>query len=374
MPDDVDFAAEGLLDGLEGQARQERAELLAWLLDEGFTLADLQRADAPMLLPAERVISGGSRMSANDIAAATGMDVDVLTELRRAQGVPVVEDHDDAVLSASDLEGARMAKGFLDAGLGVDHLIAVARVLGQGLAQAAEVMRQTVLEAVLRPGATEVELARAYSGLVEQVAPMLGPMIEDMLRLHLRHVVETEMISAAERHAGELPGARDVAVLFADLVGFTRMGEELDPAGLQSVAARLAELAREVTEAPVRFVKTIGDAVMLVSPDPLALLEAGLALVDRAEGEGEAFPQLRVGIAHGPAVSRAGDWFGSPVNLASRITAVARPGSVLVAEAARDALGDPESIAWSYAGERHLKGIRGDVKLFRARVSAPSGR
>ena len=86
----------------------------------------------------------------------------------------------------------------------------------------------------------------------------------------------------------------------------------------------------------MRVVKQIGDAVMLVSPDVPATVETCLALVERAEGE-EDFPPLRAGIAYGPAVNRWGDWFGSTVNVASRLTARARPGAVLVTEAVREA-------------------------------------
>src|SRR6202035_2944426 len=94
-------------------------------------------------------------------------------------------------------------------------------------------------------------------------------------------------------------------------------------------------------------------------------LDAALTLLDAAEGEGEDFPQLRAGMAIGPALSRAGDWFGRPVNLASRITSVARPGSVLAEREVREAA--PDTYSWSYAGERRLRGIRDPVRLFRAR-------
>jgi adenylate cyclase len=117
---------------------------------------------------------------------------------------------------------------------------------------------------------------------------------------------------------------------------------------------------------PVRFIKTIGDEVMLVSPDPAALLDAMIDLVDATDGDDD-FPSLRVGVATGMAVSRAGDWFGSPVNLASRITGAARPGSILVSESTREAIGGDERFTWSFAGPRHLKGIKAEVKLFRAR-------
>jgi adenylate cyclase len=104
---------------------------------------------------------------------------------------------------------------------------------------------------------------------------------------------------------------------------------------------------------------------MLTSTEPEPLLDAALALIDAADAEGEEFPQIRAGIAIGRALSRAGDWFGRPVNLASRITAIARPGSLLAGREVRNAA--RESYLWSYAGERRLKGIRDPVVLYRAR-------
>ena len=192
---------------------------------------------------------------------------------------------------------------------------------------------------------------------------MMAPMMDDLLRLELRHSVETEAVNAAERAAGKLPGGRQVTVCFADLAGFTRLGEAIPPEDLERVASRLAELAHDVAVAPVRFVKSIGDAVMLVSFDPVPLLEAVLDLVDAAAAND--LPRLRIGFASGCAVSRAGDWFGRPVNVASRVTAAARPGTVLVAESARDAVANAPGFEWSSAGARRLKGIKDEVKLFR---------
>jgi adenylate cyclase len=120
-----------------------------------------------------------------------------------------------------------------------------------------------------------------------------------------------------------------------------------------------------VVSAPVRLVKTIGDAVMLVSTDVDALIATALDLVAAADAEGETFPQLRAGIAFGPALLRAGDWYGRPVNLASRITAIARPGSVLCDRAVREVA--RHEWAWSPAGERRIKGVREPVRLQRVR-------
>jgi len=150
------------------------------------------------------------------------------------------------------------------------------------------------------------------------------------------------------------------------LVGFTQLGEEVPPEELGQLANRLADVARDVAAPPVRFVKTIGDAAMFVCTRPAPLLDAVLKLVDITDSDND-FPRLRAGIAAGDAVSRAGDWFGSPVNIASRVTAVARPGAVLAAESVREELGDSAGFSWSFAGARHLKGIKGEVKLYRAR-------
>jgi adenylate cyclase len=90
-----------------------------------------------------------------------------------------------------------------------------------------------------------------------------------------------------------------------------------------------------------------------------------LALVDAADSEGHDFPQLRAGIAAGEALSRAGDWFGRPVNLASRLTAIARPGSVLTTDSLHEMA--PDGYRWSKAGIRNIKGIPDPVPLWRVR-------
>ena len=366
MTDDVDLDA--LLGGLTGEVRAERARLIPWLLEQGITVEEIRASFAPMLLPARRALGDdGTYVSARQISEWTGLDIDVLTRFQRASGLPHVDDPDAAVFMRPDGDTALHIKRFIDQGIDSDLMLTVVRVLAEGLSHAAEVMRTTALAAVMQPGATELQIAQGSQALVSEMAPLLGPMIQDMLMLQLRHALETEAVNANERAAGApLPGARMVAVAFADLVGFTRLGESVPPEELEQLANRLANSAREVTVPPVRFVKTIGDAVMLVSTETSALLDAMLALVSATDAD-EELPQLRVGVAYGPAVSRAGDWFGSPVNLASRVTSAARPGSVLVAQAAYEQIAEDDRFIWSFARARRLKGIKDDVKLHRAR-------
>jgi adenylate cyclase len=364
----ADVESSGLLDGLEGRTRAERAELIEWLLPKGFSVAEIRDAFAPMLLPGRRVLGDdGTHVSLRQISEATGLDIPLMQRVQRAMGMPRVDDPDADVLLQADGDAFADTQKFRELGISDDQIVLVAQVLADGLTRAAEVMRSAALSTVLQPGSTELDTAKASEALVREVEPLLGPLVVDMLRLHLLHAMDTEAVNTTERAEGlPLPGARLVTIGFADLVGFTRLGEAVAPEDLERLAHRLTDMAREVAVPPVRYIKSIGDEVMLVSTDPVAMLEAMLSLLDATEADPE-FPRLRVGLATGEAVSRAGDWFGRPVNLASRVTGAARPGAVLVSESTRDAVGDAAQFEWSFAGARSLKNIKDDVKLFRAR-------
>ncbi len=368
MDESREAEAEKLLDGLEGSARAERAELIEWLVEQGFTAEEIREAPVPMLVASRRLMGDdGDYVSTREISEAVGIDLELLQRVQRATGLVRVDDPDAAVHLRADGAAAAHAKEFVELGIHPDQVVQVVRVLAEGLSHAAQVMRYTALSTILQPGASELEIAQGSHALVARLAPLLGPMIEDMLLMQLRHMMETEAVNASERAAGApLPGARHITAAFADLVGFTQLGEEVPPEELGQLANRLADVARDVAAPPVRFVKTIGDAAMFVCTTPAPLLDAVLKLVDITDSDDD-FPRLRAGIASGDAVSRAGDWFGSPVNIASRVTAAARPGAVLAAESVREELGDSAGFSWSFAGARHLKGVKGEVKLYRAR-------
>jgi adenylate cyclase len=365
-PNHPDIEALGLLDDLQGPAREERAELIRWLLGRGFDVDQIRGAFTPMLLPANRMIGDdGTWVSPREISESSGVSLEVLQRLHRAAGLVHAHDPDARLQSRADAESVLAAARLIDLGLDPVQVVLIVRLLMDSLTGVAVAMRHAGLQALLHPGATELELAQAFEGLAHDADPFLGPMVDALLRLALRHSFETEAINVFERATGTLPGAREVGVAFADLVGFTRLGEQMPAEDLGLVAIRLADLAHDVVASPVQFVKTIGDAVMLVCSDPLKLLVTVLDLVDAAAADD--FPRLRVGLAFGPAVNRAGDWYGSPVNLASRVTGVAPAGAVWATESARKAIGDPVGIEWSVPEARHLKGVRGEVLLYGAR-------
>jgi adenylate cyclase len=368
----IDFAAEGLLDGLDGEPREERLALLRALADDGVPLADLRRSTAAgsiVYLPADRVIVGTERYTAREVSELSGVEEDFLIAARRAMALPV-PDPDEDVYTQAEVETAKMTRVARDAGISDEELLDLLRVLGRGLSQAAESLRALPLKLVLEPGISEPELAYQYAQAAGALYPLVNPLVANMLALHLKHATQSTVVSALERSGGRLPGSREVGVCFADLVGFTRLGEEVSPDELGRLAVRLEALAAEVAEPPVRLVKTIGDAAMLASVEPEPLIGAALDLIDAAEAEGEDFPQLRAGAALGQALPRAGDWYGRPVNLASRITAIAWPSSLLVDRELREGVEGP--YRWSPAGDHRLRGIRGPVRLFRARRAEPA--
>ncbi|MGB3333084.1 MAG: adenylate/guanylate cyclase domain-containing protein [Mycobacterium sp.] len=362
---------EDLLDGLDGTARAERAELIEWLLGQGITAEEIRGNVSPMLLASRRLVGDdGTYVSAREISESSGVDLEQLQRLQRAVGLPWMDDPDAPVQMRADASIAMHARRFIDAGIDQEQALQTARLLADGLAHTAEFMRFTVLSAIGEPGVTELQIAQRSRDLVAGLAPMLGPFVQDMLMVQLRHQLDIDVVTAGERLAGApLPGARQIAVAFADLVGFTRLGELVPPEELVQLAERLTVLGREIAVPPVRFIKTIGDAVMFVCPEPAPLVDAVLRLVEAAQAD-DTLPRLRAGVASGEAVSRVGDWFGSPVNTASRITGVARPGTVLVAEPVRVALAESDVFQWSFAGGRHLKGIKSEVNLFRVRHRA----
>ena len=262
----MDFAAEGLLDGLEGPERQARLELLERLAADGVSLNELKDAvgdDRLVLLPVERALGG--QLTGEQVAQRAGIPIEQLVRLWRALGFPTVEP-DEPLWDEEEVAAAEAIKRFLDAGVPEDAVIEITRVLGEGMSRLAPAITDAFADAYLEPGDNE----------------------------------------------------RDVALRYA---------------------------------------------AMFMSPEASALVAAALSLIEAAES-GD-LPALRAGMASGPVIRRAGDLYGNAVNLASRVTGVARPGSVLCTEDVRDAARD--GFAWSSAGRFRLKGVEGRQPLYRAR-------
>jgi adenylate cyclase len=367
----MDFEAEGLLDGLEGKEREARKSLLEQLSEAGVSDEELQKAVGEQrlaLLPVERALGADKTLTAEEVAERADVTIDFVKRHRRALGLPLAAEGAPA-FSEEDVEALEDVKRFIDAGLDEDGVEDATRVVGESMSRVARTVAQLTATSLLKPGVTEQELGIGFAEAAKQLVPLFGNQLQLVFKQQLLELVRSEMVSRQELESG-LPDAETINVSFSDLVGFTKMGEELPPEEIGRVAGRLGELAADVATGPVRLVKTIGDAAMLVSSDAEALVKVTLDLVRAADDEGEDFPMLRAGVARGEAIGRGGDWYGRPVNVASRLTGVARAGSVLTTESVRDEAED--AFDWSFAGKKKLKGVKDPLPLYRAREKSES--
>jgi adenylate cyclase len=222
-------------------------------------------------------------------------------------------------------------------------------------------VRQLVGNALLEPGATSAGLGLRYLAAADEFGSSLERLLGYELRAHLRDRLRSEFVTEEELAAGELADTTEIAVAFADLVDYTRLGERLPPVELGDIANQLAEMATNASHRPVQMVKTVGDAAMFVSRDDDALADTLIELVDSIDAKGPRFPQVRVGVAWGSATNRAGDWFGPPVNVASRVTELAKPGRILATEGFAERARGHE---WKRRRRRALHGVANRVRLY----------
>src|SRR5438128_7149497 len=369
MTSTADFEREGLLEGLNEPERSARVNLLQQLTDAGVSLAELREAVAQerlALLPIQQLLDRTARYTLREYSELTGLTEEFLQRDYPALGLPEPQS-EDRWFSEEQVAAGRMLKQVLDAGVPEERFIELARTVGRTSAVIAEALLQMFAEVFLRPGDTELDLGLRFASLAEALMPTVRPLIGNVVELHMRHLVSSEVIDRTTRVTGLLPGSRNVTVGFADLVGYTRLGEGLGTEHIGDIANRFANVAAEVAEPPVRLVKLIGDAAMLVSYETAPLLGAVSRLIAVVDQQ-DAFPPLRAGVARGGAFRHAGDWYGRPVNLASRITGVAPSRTLIATQDVCEASGSGfRCESWK---QMTLKGIEGSVALYQITATA----
>ncbi|MBK7583266.1 MAG: YHS domain-containing protein [Myxococcales bacterium] len=154
-----------------------------------------------------------------------------------------------------------------------------------------------------------------------------------------------------------------LGILFADLAGYTALTEAHGDDDAANVAERFYALTRQSLRGSTRFVKPIGDAVMLAGPEPAHLLDSLLCLRTAMEGEPD-YPEMRAGIHLGPVVERSGDLFGSTVNVAARLAAYGRSGQVLCSRRFREALGERSDVLMVSLGAVRFKNVLEPIQAF----------
>jgi len=208
-------------------------------------------------------------------------------------------------------------------------------------------------------------IAQEMEDLVRGVLPLAAPIMHRVHRRHLRRFVAQDVIGHMEEDDGDgarrLPGRLRVAVAFADLAGYTSMTEELgDEEAVLAVERFIEEVERSLPSS-ARVVKEIGDEVMVVGSDVVALTAWAVAF---QAGRAGRRPQSRIGLHVGEVLYRDGEYYGREVNLAARVAARAAGGEVLVTRAVDEAAGS--GLARERIGEVRLKGFAQATELFLA--------
>jgi len=305
-----------------------------------------------------------------EVSERAGVSIEVAEELWRLLGFPHRDD-DDRAFTPADVEALRLTHDLMELGiLSPDRMVALTRTWGRSFARLAEWQVSLLATVTLESGEDPAE---TLPRLADEVLTRVDDLQSWVWRRHLAGAANRLLAVGA---AGELA---EMGVVFVDIVGYTSRSRNLSESELvQWLEAFEAEAARTTSERGGRVIKSIGDEVLLVADDPEDAVAIALELTRRGADDDDPFPPVRAGMAYGDVVSRLGDVFGPVVNIASRLTSVARPGSVLVDEGAHRVLAgeahdedadETSSAAYSFRRIRRLS-VKGYSRL-RAWVVKP---
>ena len=289
-------------------------------------------------------------LARDEVAARAGVDTDQARAVWAALGFAEVAPAERA-FTERDVDALRTAITLRNSGvLDQDTLLVLARAMGQGLARLAEA-QVDIFRAQAGGLRAEEAQAAALSG-AKEVLPELERLVVLVWRRQFAAATARSLTALVD------DGHPVLAVGFVDLVGYTQTTRESDVADLRRLLERFErETSLRVTACGGRVVKTLGDAVLYVADSITGAAEVALETVEAHERD-TALPEVRAGVAFGPVLTRLGDVFGDPVNLASRLTAEARPSSVLVDLAAAAALADNPSYRLVRLPHRSVRGYR----------------
>jgi adenylate cyclase len=352
-----------VLAGIEGRLRDGRARLLNELLELGYdeaTLREAHRRDRLSVLLLEEALHEAAFLTARDVADACGLPVAEILRLSRLLGLDVADADtpafDEFICEAVGM--LKLARAYALPDTAIDDMVLV---LGRHMSRLVADLEVIVGDALGQPGDTEYELAHRYADAARVLAPSAVPLVRSAFTAHLRDRMRDIFVTAEEAEHGSLRAVADVAVAFVDVVGFTSLGERVDAGELKSIATRLVDVAEGALVPPVRVVKSLGDAILLMSREAPALLEVVTTINEVLRSEPDA-PPIHCGVAYGLTQVGGADVYGAPVNLASRITDLAPAGQIWADAHLVQACGDAR---WTSLGRRAIKGSDTSVEMFR---------
>ena len=271
----------------------------------------------------ERVVLGEpARLTVAEVCKRLHASEADVVRIRTAAGLAALEDA-EARFTEADVRALRTLRRLIERGeVSGDEALLLSRTLGRNVARNAEALAPML-----------VRLARG-------VPPAVARDRLDALEAVITQLWRRHLLAAATREAGAADGstARELVVGFADMAQYTAVSRHLDMAALEDLVSTFEAVAAEVVvDGGGRIVKSLGDEILYLADDPLAGVGIALDLVDRTRRISE-LPDLHVGLAAGDVLHWQGDVYGDAVNVAARLTAVARAGGVVVDGAVADAV------------------------------------
>jgi adenylate cyclase len=367
------WVQEGLVpqyDGAWTPAATAHVRIVARLRERGHTLEQIRRANDSgqlagyvqgMFEPAE------GRYDLDQAVVETGLDAELIERVYMTMGLSALSL--DAI-TEEDMEILRYIATVIGAGLPTEALLQMARVYGQALAQIADaevrLIHLYVHEPLMREGVPGVQMAEAMEGLAAELLPFAAPFMSYLHGRFLSHFIEQDVIGHMEADldlSGAQEGRMRVAIAFADLAGYTRLTEERGDQEALGAVERFIETVEHSLPVDARVIKTLGDEVMVIGSDPVALTQWAVQLQRQTPA---AVPPPRIGLHCGDALYRDGDYYGRDVNQAARVVARAAGGEVLVTRRVVDAAEGVDGLRFELIGEISLKGFTEPIELFHA--------
>ncbi len=364
------WAAEKILPVRRGRwtvAAAAQARVVARMRERGHSLEELKQAGREGRLAfgfvEELLPSAEQQVTVEEVARETGLEPELIERILVILGTPLGRER---LLSPEDVKALRHCARVLAAGFPLVAFLQLVRVYVQSMRRIADaevrLFHLYVHEPMIRDALPELEIAEEMGELAADILPLAAPLTEYLHNRYLRYFTEQDVVGHMETdlegvasHLGQVP----VTLCFIDLTGFTRYTEEEGDLEALDVVENFVETVEATLPPEATVVKTIGDEVMVVSPDPSSLTEWAVGLLDRFRER----PRPRVGIHYANAVYRDGDYFGTHVNLVHRVVGRAQAGEVLVTDRVTGGLSE-RGLACEAIGEVNLKGFPAPTALF----------
>ncbi len=280
-------------------------------------------------------------MSAADVAAKSGVTFDQARRLWRALGFP--EMGPEQAFSSADSDAVSTLMSFVDSGaVEFDMAVNMTRGVGQTMSRLADWEVATLAGRVeeLEAG-DEATGSRVGSALrlIDEISAPFEQMLVYAWRRHLAAALSRlEAMGANEQDLHTI----DVSVGFADLVSFTALSNQLSRVEIGDLVEKFEGRCHDVVSLHGgRIIKSLGDSVLFVIEDPVAAITVAEGIINII-GRDPRMPDVRLGLASGAVVPRLGDVFGPPVNLAARLTTVARRNRLIIDQRTADRLPEDE--------------------------------